>query len=146
MKHKIGIDIHGVLNEARISPFLKSLAKLMFQAGHEVHILSGPPMPQIIKELAALQIPYTHIFSIVDYCKETGVDMYQDERGNWWTADTWAWNKAKSEYCAKHGIDLHLDDSDDYVSHFTTPYARVYTKDKGTDYQRPNVGRVPQKG
>ena len=31
------------------------------------------------------------------------------------------WNSFKGKYCAAENIDLHYDDSEEYVEHFTTP-------------------------
>ena len=44
------------------------------------------------------------------------------------------WDKTKADYCLKHGIQLHIDDSDAYGYFFKTPYARFYSKNKRTHY------------
>lgn len=126
-KLKIGLDIHGVC-DARPEVF-SVLSKLLVEAGHEVHILTGPKITQKIHdELKSYGIHYTHIFSIADHNEQAGVDIKWDDKGNP-HMDPYAWDKTKGEYCAKHGIDLHFDDSDAYGYFFKTPYARVYAKD-----------------
>src|SRR5579871_350171 len=139
---KIGLDIHGVINENPkfFEDFTYALCE---RPDDEVHIISGPPKPQIITELESMNFyegrNYTHIFSIVDYHKEIGTTMRQDEKGNWWTvkqenglwvADAYVWDKTKADYCVKHGIDLMIDDSDAYAYFFKTPYSRYYSKNK----------------
>ena len=32
------------------------------------------------------------------------------------------WDTAKAEYCMTHGINMHIDDSSQYVKWFSTPY------------------------
>ena len=128
---KIGLDVHGVSNE--VPEFFAELAKTLIAAGHEVHVLSGPPIAQIKEELSKLQIPYTHLFSIVDFHKERGTPMHQDSKGNWHLSGKyggWWWDRTKGDYCLKNHVSLMLDDSDRYGYFFTTPYARFYSKDK----------------
>lgn len=74
--------------------------------------------------MASCNIYYTHIFSIADHHKEKGTVIRYDEKGTPWI-DTELWNKTKAEYCADKKIDLHMDDSDIYHKHFTTPYAQI---------------------
>lgn len=137
---KIGIDIHGVINEnpAFFNKFMQSI----LDAGGEVHILSGPPSEQIwqeLKEMGFNSHAGVRVFSIVDFHKAAGTAMKQDSDGQWWTVkkeddewvpDQYVWDKTKGDYCLKHGIDLMIDDSDAYAHFFKTPYARFYSKNK----------------
>jgi hypothetical protein len=127
---KLGIDIHGVIDER--PEFFKAMMVAMRKDGHQIHILSGPPMPEILADLEKLGIQagvhYTHVFSIVDHHKALGTPMSQDARG--WHMDRYLWDQTKGDYCLKYHIDMHIDDSDVYPYHFKTPYARFFSKDK----------------
>jgi UDP:flavonoid glycosyltransferase YjiC (YdhE family) len=125
---KIGLDLHGVI-DAR-PQFFAELSQALVQAGHEVHILTGPPVTDELKdELASYGVVYTHLFSIVDYHREKKTPgMFQDAKGNWWL-DPYNWDKTKAEYCTEHSIELHFDDSESYKYFFKTPYARFFSCD-----------------
>ena len=119
---KIGIDVHGVLDTA--PHFFRELSKLLVENGHEVHILTGAEKTD---ELAAylkdsLELSWTHFFSVTSHHKEIGTEITYIH-GNPYM-DNKLWNRAKSEYCREHNIQLHIDDSDIYGKYFTTPYAR----------------------
>jgi hypothetical protein len=136
---KLGLDLHGVI-DAKPAVFAV-LTKLLVEAGHEVHILTGPPVnDELRSQLDSFGVVWTHLFSIVDQLKSEGVHMWQDEKGHWWS-EKYFWDKAKGEYCAKHQIDLHFDDSDQYNYFFTTPYARFFSRDS----HRVKKTAVPQK-
>ena len=53
--------------------------------------------------------------------------MWYDEKNTPWL-DGDLWNRTKGEYCEREGISLHFDDTIAYVEYFTTPFARIYTK------------------
>ncbi len=126
-RRKIAVDIHGVIDKdpSFFSDFLCTLR----DANWEVHILTGKHIENgIIAELKRLEINkyehYTHLFSISDYHKKKGTQMWGDEKNPW--MDDTLWSKTKAEYCIEHGIDLCLDDTDRYLPFFTTPVARYY--------------------
>lgn len=125
-KIKIGLDLHGVI-DAKPELF-KILTKLLVDNGHEVHIITGSKMEKELPLLTELGISYTHLFSITDYHTEIGthIEWTNSENPN---LDPYLWDKTKGEYCAKHNIDLHMDDSEIYNYFFKTPYARFYSKD-----------------
>lgn len=137
---KLGIDIHGVLNE-KPEMFKMLCGALLFVNAeyadpyNEIHIISGPPGEVILKELSAHGFKemyhYTHVFSIVDHHKSLGTPMTQDSAGNW-HMDHYLWDRTKGDYCLKHNIDLMIDDSDVYDYHFKTPFARFKSKTKRT--------------
>lgn len=130
---KFGFDLHGVIDA---KPELFSVfTKLLLEAGHEVHILTGPPVTDELRgQLDSLGIVWTHLFSIVNALKRREslgllqMPMWQDDKGRWWS-DAYDWDKAKGEYCAANKIDLHFDDSDHYQYFFTTPYCRFLSRD-----------------
>lgn len=131
---KLGLDIHGVLDKF---PFLRDLAALLVSSGHEVHVITGAPWGVVSDgrfEHAGIAeyllghgfekgIHYTHFYSIVDHHTAIGTEVTCDEKGCWLDHD--AWNSAKAKYCAEHGIDLHIDDTEEYGKLFTTPVAII---------------------
>jgi len=124
---KVGLDLHGVL-DAKPKLF-GPLSSALVDAGHEVHIITGPEWSKKLEnQLYDLEIYFTHFFSIVEYHKNRGTDMRIDEFGHV-HLDPYLWDKTKGEYCARVGIDLHFDDSDTYGYFFKTPYARFFSKD-----------------
>ena len=124
---KLGIDIHGVADE--VPEFFAELSRILVQAGCEIHIITGPPdSPRLREELTRLNISFTHLFSIVDYHKSIGTEMYE-VKGNMYCSE-YLWDKTKADYCMREKIDLHFDDSDAYLYFFKTPYARYYSKNK----------------
>jgi hypothetical protein len=131
MSYKLGLDIHGVITDDKDSLLWLSNA-VTFMKG-EVHIISGPPIAVIMKELRDLgfmkDVNYTHVFSIVDYNISIGTPITYDENGHAWT-DEYSWDKTKADYCVREGINLHIDDSDQYGYFFKTPYARFFSKNK----------------
>jgi hypothetical protein len=131
MKLKIGVDIHGVATDA--TEFFVEFTKTMVDAGHEVHILTGPPLEKARVEVQSLGLSYTHLFSIADYHKEVGTEMTWDAKGHPFMGD-YEWDKTKADYCLREGIHLHIDDSDSYNYFFKTPYARFYSKNKREHY------------
>ena len=133
---KFGFDLHGVI-DAKPEMF-SVLSKLLVEAGHEVHVLTGPSVTDELRgQLDSLGMRWTHLFSIVDHLRAQGVYMWQ-ENGSWWS-NKYDWDKAKGDYCSQHGIDMHFDDSDHYSYFFTTPYARFYSRDT----HRINKTKVP---
>lgn len=123
---KIGLDIHGVIDSK--PEFFAELSRSLVAAGHEIHIITGPPLSAVRDELQKYGIEYTHSFSIVEHHVALGTDIRWDEKGHG-HLDPYLWDKTKAEYCQRVGIDLHLDDSDAYNYFFKTPYARFYSKD-----------------
>ena len=125
---KIGIDIHGVITEA--PQFFSLITKLLVEAGNEVFIITGASITHKIKQkLIKHNISYTNILSISDYLISQDIAVrYADPNNPWFDDDSW--NKAKAVLCKKHNIDFHIDDSEKYGEHFTTPYAMMKIKSK----------------
>jgi len=117
---KLGLDFHGVIDAAPV--FFSWLSKKMVEDGHEVHIITGHELTSaFLKKLHNFGIRYTHIFSISDFQKEQGNEIWYDEKGTPWM-DEELWNRSKATYCEKEGIDFHFDDSEKYCKYFTTAY------------------------
>ena len=120
---KLGLDIHGVID--KYPEAFAAVSKAMVAAGHEVHIITGPyDSPELRADLERFGIVFTHFFSMAGYHQDIGTPIRHDERGRPWLDDE-LWNKTKGEYCEQVGIDLHIDDSDDYWRHFRTPYVQM---------------------
>jgi len=109
---KFGFDFHGCIDtHDAVQPFMNFLVN----CGHEVHILSGPPMNELKKKLNRQTmrkgVDYTHLFSIVDYLKLVNEpSLRQDGQGKWW-ADEREWWRTKGIYCLQHNIDFLFDDT-----------------------------------
>ena len=98
VKIKIGLDYHGVIN---MHPkYFSAFAKEALARGDEIHVITGGSEQEVASNLKNWNIPYSKIFSIPDYYK------------------------AKAEYCNLEGINMHVDDSQEYIKWFTTPYCR----------------------
>ena len=122
---KIGIDIHGVLDT---NPFFKQMALSMRHDGDEVHIITGTSIELALKDLEKLDMHkgfhYTHLYSITDDLISRGIPVeWKDGNNPFFPYEEW--DKAKAEYCAKNGIDIHFDDTKRYGEYFTTPFALV---------------------
>lgn len=126
---KVGLDLHGVISAH--PKFFSELSKSLVKSGAEVHIITGSHSVEILDEIKKYNITYTHLFSIADYHRSIGTPMWYDANRTPWI-DKKLWEMTKAEYCQREGIDFHLDDSDIYGEHFTTPYAKIAIK----GYQR----------
>lgn len=112
---KVGIDLHGVIDN---DPTLfKKLLTMMHLQGREVYIVSGPPVVDIMAELDKLGLEkglhYKGVRSIVDFLKESGVEMWQDERGRWWSNNE-DWLSSKAKICDGLSLEYMLDDKEMY--------------------------------
>lgn len=120
---RIGLDLHGVSDA--FPQFFAEMSRLFIEAGHEVFIITGPPVNErTISEIERCGLKYTRILSIIDHHNSIGTEFRLDERGHYWI-DEQEWNKTKSILCREHLIDFHIDDSPHYGEHFTTPYMQV---------------------
>ena len=119
---KIGFDIHGVIDE---NPVLFSEIISEFKRnGYEIHILTGSMVTdELIAELKGYNIEYDRIFSILDYHRSIGTNMWKDSRG-WWISDE-DWNVTKSMYCEREKIDFHIDDTKIYGKYFSSPFGHL---------------------
>lgn len=122
---RLGLDFHGVITADPTSFSL--MTRRLEEAECEVHIVTGSRITEALKEqLKTYGIYYTHLFSISDYHHGLGTPMtgYDEHQPK---IDAEIWNRTKADYCAKHQISIHIDDSEVYGQHFTTPYA-LYKK------------------
>lgn len=120
---KFGLDLHGIID--RYPEIFSVLSKALVQAGHEIHIITGPSWtPELEAEILGYGIVWTHHCSIIDYRASQGTPVSFDIEGRGWM-DTEVWDRTKAEYCAEVGIDMHIDDSEVYGKYFTTPYLKM---------------------
>jgi len=127
---KFGFDIHGVIDA--LPKTFAFLSKAIVESGGEVHILTGGSWtPEIDQQLKSYGVVWTHSFSVYDHLIEKGVNIVGQIQFPDGTIqkkfEDGHWDKVKSEYCLKHNIDLHLDDTLIYNEHFVTPFARIWT-------------------
>jgi hypothetical protein len=147
---KVAIDLHGTIDDdperfkRLLSRYLlhdpwqfrEQCRRYLSYDPESVWVMSGPPEEQIRSGLNDLgfefAVHYTGIYSVVDYLKSMNVDMWQDEKGNWWTRDD-IWWRSKSEMCTKYNVDVLLDDKIQYQEYFTLSHrtAFILYKEKG---------------
>lgn len=119
-KLKIGLDIHGICDAN--PEYFSELTRLFVGAGHEVHLITGRRVCDgAIEEIEGLGLSYTHFFSIADHHVEIGTKVWEDDDGNPWLEGE-IWDRTKGEYCKKHEIDFHIDDTERYGDYFETPF------------------------
>lgn len=142
---KIGIDIHGMIDNN--PDFFATLTTTLVENGHQVFIMTGSEITQaLIAELRGYGIMWTHLFSIADYYKnKPDVQMWRDEQGRPWV-DKVLWNKAKGQYAAEQGLDLVLDDSQEYAEYFTTSFAFCTIVNKSGKVRKPKAVMPPAPG
>jgi hypothetical protein len=114
---KIAFDFHGVLQTYPeiLKPILISLNK-----EHNLIILSGPPWKEIFVELTdagyTLGTHYDEIISVVDWIKEQGIPMHQNENESWYCDDE-SWWSSKAKICKQNHISVLVDDKIQYKEH-----------------------------
>jgi len=125
IKYKVGFDVHGVVDT---KPVFVALARMLVEAGHEVHVITGARITDsFMKSLTDLGMRWTHIFSITDHHEKLGTPVTDDVDGNPHMPSK-MWNPTKAWYCDQRGIHMHIDDSSiygDYFREIDTVYLRV---------------------
>jgi len=115
---KLGIDLHGVIDS---NPDLfKNLLTLMSLQNKEVYVVSGPPKVDIIIELNNLgferELHYKDVYSIVDFLKESGVEMWL-KNYRWW-CNKKDWQESKAKICNSLSLEYMIDDKEMYRKAF----------------------------
>jgi len=129
MVFKLGLDFHGVIDD--LTEEFKALSKILVESGNEVHIITGGPWEEVGPLVDKMGIRYTHKFSIRDHHREIGTETNGvHPKYNFPLIDNDIWDKTKGDYCKKHNISLMIDDTVEYGNDFTTPFARLWTKNK----------------
>ena len=118
----IGLDIHGVINSN--PKYFRKMAKEIREDNGMVFIITGKPIDKnLLRELnhCGFRRQYDELVSIQDELEKRGYkSLYQDSYGRNHYDDI-AWDSFKAEYCKKHDIDLHIDDTFRYLKYFETP-------------------------
>lgn len=127
---KFGFDIHGVIDA--LPNVFSFLSQAIVNSGGEVHILTGGTWSQEVeKQLKEAGIVWTHHFSVYDHLLTSNVKVVGEIKFPDGTVqkkfEDGYWDKVKGEYCEKHGISLHIDDTLIYNDHFKTPFTRLWT-------------------
>lgn len=136
----IGLDIHGVIDRDPLR-FIK-IAHEIKRNGGKVYIITGHPIDdRVFAELIACGFEkdcYDEIVSIQDELEKRGYPvLYLDKHGRNHYDDL-AWNSFKGRFCKEHSIDLHIDDTREYIKHFETPIA-LYRDGEMTFYRQGSV-------
>ena len=115
---KIGLDFHGVVD--KYPDYFAKFTQQAVAQGIEIYIITGGPKAVVENYLQEHRIQYTELFAILDYYDAQGqVEYFPNGE---FKIPSKLWNTAKGEYCAKHKITLHIDDSTEYGYWFSTPY------------------------
>lgn len=136
---KIGLDIHGVIDQApELFQFFGNHPKQF-----EVHIITG-----IKQELDdVVDFPFDHWFSIHQQCEDEGIAIQMDDQNRPWV-DPALWDTKKAEYCEREGIHMMIDDSPSYGEFFqdlSTLYLRFENTERSNwrkDGSRVEDGKV----
>jgi len=101
--------------------YLQDVLKSFRERDIEIWVVSGPPADEVKAELTELGYVkgehYDHVDSVADYLKDTGVEMWQDEKQTWWASEG-NWWSAKAAICAMRRIELLADDKKEYAPYF----------------------------
>ena len=115
--------------------FCLPLIYLVINCGGEVHIITVSTTKRAVEELEEFGLAkgshFTHVQGLPDYLNMKGkVPVGFNERFQNNEFSDLDWNSAKAQYCRENNIDLHFDDTIEYGDYFTTPFARLFTKNK----------------
>lgn len=115
---KIGIDVHGVIT--RNPKLFAEITAVLTLFNHQVHIITGvEDGDRIRKELAFMNISYTHFFSITSYHKSIGTHIvYKNGDPTQPMIAPAKWDRTKADYCKEKDLDIHIDDSEIYGNYF----------------------------
>jgi len=132
---KLGLDFHGVIDD--LSDEFKILAESLIKNGQEVHIITGGSWKEVKPLIDKIGIKYTHYFSIRDYHDNLGTSTNGfHKKYGFPLIDNDIWNRTKGDYCRENNISLHIDDTIQYDEYYTTPFARLWTKNKNKKVDR----------
>ena len=131
---KLGLDIHGVID--KYPEKMIKLAQDTMKKGGRVYIITGPPVEKARQEMINLMATHhvskpfwNQIYSIVDWMKAKNIPHYTDTNGHVWALRERDWNAVKGQIAVELGLDLHIDDSEEYGEYFP-PGVFCYMKNK----------------
>lgn len=131
----ISFDLHGVLSDqpAIFKEIMQSF--LNSSNGNDIWIITGSTTKRAHEELEELgftkYVHFTHVIGLPDYLEEKGAEstgIHPVFKNKEYPQEVW--DRAKSEICSDNNISLHFDDTTGYGDTFTTPFARIWTKDR----------------
>ena len=127
---KLGLDLHGVIDS--IPDEFKFLSNAIVSAGGEVHILTGGSWTdELENQVISYGIRWTHKFSVYDHLIEIDSNTIGEIQFPDGTIqkkfEDGLWDHVKADYCKKHNISLHIDDTLIYNDFFQTPFARLWS-------------------
>ena len=135
---KIGLDIHGVVD--LYPDFFSKLSKKLIEEGNEVHIITGASKTKsVVQKLLAMNIHYTHFFSIVDWCVGSGIDVGDPLNP---VVEDFLWDSRKAMYCRDADIDVHFDDTLRYGTAFNTITTRFVHYEQSTMNMNGRVRQI----
>lgn len=144
---KLGLDIHGVID--KYPEKMIKLAQDTMARGGRVYIITGPPADKARQEMIDLMTTHhvskpfwNQIYSIVDWMKQKGIPHWTDPKGHVWALREKDWNSVKGQIAVELGLDLHIDDSEEYGEYFP-PGVFVHMKNKDKKNVRTNVALSP---
>lgn len=115
---KIGLDFHGVINDN--PKYFQKFTAAALARGWEIHVITGGPYDKVAAYLQKHHIVYNRLFAIFDFYDRKGLAEIRPDGE--FKIEKQLWDSAKAEYCRKHNIRIHIDDSLDYKKSFSTPY------------------------
>lgn len=115
---KLGLDLHGVLDT---NPEFVEIAKQVKEEGGEVHIITGSSLTdEVLTIVKNSGIDYDYIVSIQDELIKLYLPNCYNEYNRPIFPDI-LWDSFKGRYCKDNNIDLHYDDTEEYIDYFSTP-------------------------
>ncbi len=133
-KLKIGLDYHGVIDKN--TNYFSGLCKCARKRGHSIYIITGGPISTVKSQLKYADIQYDFIFAISDYY--FALDKIEQLPNGSLNVPPHLWNIAKAEFCRRNHINLHIDDGENYLHWFSTPFC-LYNNDDNVCYLSPGV-------
>jgi hypothetical protein len=115
---KIGLDVHGVIDKS--PDIFARLTHVLKAQGNEIIIVTGRELcSELFDKLDTLGVVYNEVFSITSYHKEIGTHItYKDGDPTQPLIAPPKWDRTKADFCAREGIDIHIDDSVIYGKYF----------------------------
>lgn len=123
-KLKIGLDFHGVITKH--PKYFSAFSQAVKERGYELHVITGGPRQAVENYLKRHKIFYSTVFAILDFYDAQG-EVEHFSNGEFKVPEK-LWNSAKAEYCIAKGINIHIDDSNQYAKWFTTPFCHYDSK------------------
>ena len=142
---KISLDIHGVIDS--MPDLFSFLSEAIVNSGGEVHIVTGGRWDEKLeKQLNDFGIKWTHKFSVYDYLKESDAEVIGKVEFPDGTIqkkfEDGLWDHVKADYCKKHNISLHIDDTLIYNDFFQTPFARLWSHNQKPKASHKDVRHI----